>query len=789
MKKEETMKKRIVFPVLPVLLLLTLSALPLFSQAGEPRAILAYAADDFEIEVVDATGGLVTDVYTGMDLNEGDTIRTNGTVAELSLDPNGSIIKLSSNTVFTIKELQKNEETENSFHMVAGKLRTIAARGTTLSRYRVSTPSAVCGVRGTDFGVISIPGSIEKAFVIDGLIDYQNAAGQSISLGAGQIADALAATFEAIKASQEQMQALVQDVLFEQLDPIQVPGHTPVDLQGEEEPAPDDDEASEEELAEDEAAEDEQDAETDAEAEADDDEESTEEDTLADEETGEDEGEGDTPRTVDTVADESGGDDTSADRRTAAGSADDGLLGALGDILGLEIGTMTIGEETFSKAVLQPVIEIGKLKAALYLPIIYTRDMFDPSDWYRPKGNDEWSFGTDQDWSGDPLGATQDIFSDLFLKIRYLEYGDNRDPFYLRFGNLRTMTIGHGILMRNYANDFDFPAIRRLGLNTGIKGDKIGFEAVVNDLAAPDVFGGRVIFRPAGKAFPLGFALSSIIDINPDSMVNPDDPEAPYVPSDMMLLGSAFDIEFPIIESDFLSMVLFGDAAAMLPIYDGTVQTDAIWDPDGGSFSESLKNYGVESGVFGNLLFVDYRLAYRLYDGVFRPTFFGPSYERLRGMYAAQTYAYIENPSTSDYDKVVMGVYGEGAATILDAVRLEAGYLWPWSPEGANPEEDELNITLTVLPDVIPVVNIYGSLTYSRTKFIPMLTGSSDESLSWFDAYSAFSGEIIYPVAPTLDIVLAAGTAIKYENGEPVYNSDGSPEMVPNLTLETRVHF
>jgi hypothetical protein len=70
-----------------------------------------------------------------------------------------------------------------------------------------------------------------------------------------------------------------------------------------------------------------------------------------------------------------------------------------------------------------------------------------------------------------------------------------------------------------------------------------------------------------------------------------------------------------------------------------------------------------------------------------------------------------------------------------------------------------------------------------------MLTGSSDETLGWLDAYSAFSGELVYPVAPTLDIVLAVGTAMQYEDGKPVYNSDGSPEMVPNLTLETRVHF
>lgn len=752
------MRKTTIRRLLPVFLLLLFTAASAFGQYGEPKAILAYAADEFELEIVDGSGTIITDIYSGMELSEGDTIRTNNTVAELSLDPNGSIIKLSPNTVFTIRQLQKSEDSSNDFHMVSGKIRSIAARGALSARYRISTPSAVCGVRGTDFGLISIPGVEEKAFVVDGLIDYSNAAGQTISLSSGQIADALAATFQAIQASQEQLQQLIQDVVFEQLDPSQVPGHTPEAAVPEEEGEP--------------------------EVEADDqEEEEPEEEALAEEESEEGEEE---PETADTVPDETA---ETAEGEEKSGDAEEGLLGALGEMLGLQIGTVTIDGLTYSKAVLQPVFEVGKLKAALYLPIIYSNDLFDPDDWYTPKGNNEWSFGADQDWEGDPAAAVGDVLSDLFLKIRYLEYGGNRDPFYLRLGNLRTMTIGHGVLMRNYANDFDFPAIRRLGVNTGVKGNKVGFEAVVNDLTDPEVFGGRLVWRPAGMDFPLGFGVSGIIDIDPDSMADPDAAAAASLPDDIMLLGSALDVELPVMENSMMSIVFFGDAAAMLPVVGGTPEFDAVYDSEASSFSEGMRNYGLETGVFGNVLFIDYRLSYRYYDGVFRPTLFGPSYERLRGMYALEAYSYLQNPSASEYDKVVMGVFGEAGATILNAFRLDAGYLWPWSPSGADVEEDELNVTLTVLPDVIPVVGLYGSITYSRTKFLPMLTGSSSEELSLFDAYAAFSGEIVYPAAPSLDIVLAAGTAIKYEGSQPVFNSDGSPEMVPSFTLETRVHF
>jgi hypothetical protein len=747
------MRKAVVIRIIPVILLLLFLSSTAFGQYGEPKAIIAYAADEFELEIVDAGGNILTNVTIGTQLSEGDTVRTNGTVAELSLDPNGSIIKLAPNTVFTIKQFQRSDDTVNDFHMVAGKLRTIAARGSLTNRYRLSTPSAVCGVRGTDFGLISVPGSEERAFVVDGLIDYTNNVGQTISLASGEIADALAATFEAIQASQQQMQDLLSDMVFEQLDPNLVPGHTP---QVEEQPP-----AEEEQQTEAPAEEPQAQSTPPEEAES---------PPLAEEAVKE------APVLPETA--------TAAESGKAKG---DGALGKLGNILGLQIGTVTIDGLTYSKAVLQPVFELGKLKAALYLPIIYTNDLFDSDDWYRPRGNNEWSFGTDQDWEDDPLDAAGDLFSDIFLKIRYVEYGDNRDPFYLRLGNLRTMTIGHGILMKDYANDFDFPAIRRIGFNTGIQGNKIGLEAVVNDLSKPEIFGGRLVLRPFGKAFPLGFGFSGIIDIDPDSITDPL--TAPTdMPSDIMISAAAVDLELPVIQKSALSIVLYGDMAAMVPIIDGNFEFDAVWE-DGASSISGLRNYGVDSGLFGNIIFLDYRLSYRYYDGVFHPTLFGPNYERLRGIYAVEAYNYLQDPSSSDYDRSVMGIYGEAGATLFQAFRIEASYFGPWSPDGGEVEEDEMSLTLSILPEVIPVLGIYGSVTYSRTKFFPLLAGSSDEDLSLFDAYAAFSGEIVYPAAPTLDIALSVGTAMKYDGQDPVYNDDGTPDMAPSFTLETRIHF
>ena len=79
-----------------------------FSQdtGGEPAAILVYADDEYELEVIDADG-IAMDAYIGMDLLEGDTIKTFNSTVELQLEPNGSILKLSESTNFRVDGFQR----------------------------------------------------------------------------------------------------------------------------------------------------------------------------------------------------------------------------------------------------------------------------------------------------------------------------------------------------------------------------------------------------------------------------------------------------------------------------------------------------------------------------------------------------------------------------------------------------------------------------------------------------------------------------------------------------------
>ncbi|MDY7027666.1 MAG: FecR family protein, partial [Spirochaetota bacterium] len=176
----------------PLCIFILLLPVLLSAQSADPSAILAYYEDDTQIEVLD-TAKMPVEVYYGMELQPGDTIRTNATIAELQLDPNGSIIKLSENTIFTIDELQMSPETSNNFSLTIGRIRAIAASAGLGNRYQVSTPSAVCGVRGTDFGVIA-GANTEQAFVNDGVVEFiKKATQESLTLTRGMAADTLAA--------------------------------------------------------------------------------------------------------------------------------------------------------------------------------------------------------------------------------------------------------------------------------------------------------------------------------------------------------------------------------------------------------------------------------------------------------------------------------------------------------------------------------------------------------------------------------------------------------------------
>jgi len=731
------MKRKLAF-----LILLLASAFQLGAQT-QPKMVLAFAEDE-TVMTLTTTAGRTLEAELGMEIPVGTTIQTGDSSAELQLVPNGTIIRLNSGTTFVIEDLQGlRGGTSNNFALLSGRMRSVAAKLSGQQQsYSIRTPSAVGGVRGTDFAMFvgkTLEGlATDWICVQEGEVSFTNlTTGQSIPIKAGQFADALQPVFQAVNATPERLQEIFNSVPFQRLNPSEVPGAVPV--------------AS----------------------------------TAA-------------PPVTPTNT-EQPGEEGAAEEDKPAGS--DPVSDFLANVLNMELGAVTIGETTYSKAVLQPNIALDGFKLGLYLPIIYTENLFDPNDWYRPAGNYEWSFGTDASFGDRWWERVFDFSSDLALKIKYLEIGkQNYSPWYLKVGSLNSMTIGLGTLMRNFANDEEFPAVRRIGFNAGVDFGGFELETVFDDLANPQVMGGRIAFSPLAEDTPLfgalEFGVQGIVDVRPAA--NAEDIGAT---GDPLFIGMGADVILAKFDLGVGNALFYADFGTFAPYYRNTTATYAnlpVGFASKAFYDNELKNFGWSAGVFGNILIVDYRFDFRMSKGIYKPQVFQATYNRTKVQYLTEINTYLNNayagvPNASD-DYYVTGIYGEASANILDRATLNLSYLWPWYVEDGQlkySENDLLSIKFLLKEGTIPMLDVHGSISYERTKFAHTIMGWLGTDLQLFDANTVVKGEVFYPLAETLDLVALVSTAVVTdENGDVVYLSDGvTPQIQPTITIEIRLNF
>lgn len=685
-------------------------------------------------------------VQEGDKLPVGSTVKTGATTtAELKIAPNGTVIKLAKKTTFKVEGLATPEKDQNAFTLASGKIRAVAAKG---GQYSIYTANTVAGVRGTDFSMAFEEGTKATLLVAKGLVEFGRREGDAmadaIKVGAGQMAD----FFKGMTAAPYTPEQLAEEYDGLDIDPAKMPPQ-PEEAKTEDKPAasgPSDSAAA--------AAV--------------------------------------TPPPAEAAPAES--------KDAAADKVESAVFDWLRDILGMEIGSITINGDTWAKAVIQPTFTLGKLKAGLYLPVIYSDNLFDPSTWYRPSGNDEWSFGTDIGWTAEDWpSALLDAATDVALKIKFIEYGQPlEDPFFIKVGNVDSFTIGHGLLMRDYANDADFPSIRRVGLNLGLDFGKWGFEALSNDLTDNEILGGRFFFRPV-EASKIAVGFSGVADLNPASVFNTEaEPDAAALYGDPAFIGAAADLDIPVVSSDLLGIRFFADAGAMVPYVRNEYSYEGATGASGLRFdmiTDTGSNWGAASGLIANILFVNLRLEYRYFTGAFSPAFFDSSYERRRSELVKEWASYLTGATVND--QLVMGVYGEGGASIIkDKLVFELGYFWPWAAgattldEQLSTSDDYLKASLVVKKGLVPVIDVAGALSYERRNFARTLAGQV-AGASLFDENTTFSGELSFPVpgAPNLDLAFIFSTTVERDgNGDVVY-IDEKPSIVPAITLETRLHF
>jgi hypothetical protein len=253
------------------------------------------------------------------------------------------------------------------------------------------------------------------------------------------------------------------------------------------------------------------------------------------------------------------------------------------------------------------------------------------------------------------------------------------------------------------------------------------------------------------------------------------------------------------VQSSLLGIRLFADAATNLPLitkdftYNSlAVSTSApadLWD-------QAIKNWGAAGGLMGNVLFIDWRLEYRYFNGNFRPSFFDSTYDRMRGQYAAQYLAELSNPPV-DAAPTTMGIYGEGGFKFMkDKLSFTFGYMWPWSLDASSIQDqlnskDEFHARLAIKKGLIPIFDLAGAVTYDKRGLAKSI---ADKSFSLLDENTLFGGELDIPVpkTPNLDLAILFKTVpVRDGSGNVVYKdaAAGIPEIKPSISIETRFHF
>lgn len=145
-------------------------------------ATAAYAADT-ALTINTITGKVFAKIYPatewtdatiGQMLNAKDSVKTEADSMAILLFPDKSSISLRPKTEIQIEELIWDDVTQKvDVNMTAGELRTIIKKISKPSQFRIKTPTAICGARGTVFYIVA-DGDNTRVFVTEGSIDFTN---------------------------------------------------------------------------------------------------------------------------------------------------------------------------------------------------------------------------------------------------------------------------------------------------------------------------------------------------------------------------------------------------------------------------------------------------------------------------------------------------------------------------------------------------------------------------------------------------------------------------------------
>lgn len=310
------------------------------------------------------------------------------------------------------------------------------------------------------------------------------------------------------------------------------------------------------------------------------------------------------------------------------------------------IGLDVIDGDTWISVSLRPELSFGNLGLGLYIPLRFSTS------------NGEIR---DQDW---------DTTTDYLAVFRYVRWAHKGDPFYVRVGVQDNATIGHGSIMRHYANTLDEDN-RKAGFVLDLNQGAWGIESIYSNFARAEIMGGRAYYRPFYNTAPIPVLRTFAIGATVVSDVDPN----PYASGDAAVVYG-FDLDLPILRRSTFDLTLYYDHARIRDYGSGNIvgATDVIRFP--------LQSLSLTT-----------RLERRFLNDEFVAPYFGHFYERDRATRLDEMDG-LESES---------GWFGEAMLNILNTFYVQASYEWKDDdPDGWLHAE-------TGLPTLIPSIQLTAS--------------------------------------------------------------------------------
>ncbi|PJB40367.1 MAG: hypothetical protein CO108_14950 [Deltaproteobacteria bacterium CG_4_9_14_3_um_filter_63_12] len=382
---------------------------------------------------------------------------------------------------------------------------------------------------------------------------------------------------------------------------------------------------------------------------------------------------------------------------------------------GADLGFGKLGDDTFLSILLAANFAIDELSFGLQVPLRLRMIDEEPTDGDGVEIRDE-------DW---------DEASDYLRIIRFIQWAKPGEVFYARVGELSGATVGHGTLMSNYLNVLDIDHYQ-LGVDTKVNTLYGGGELVLDNLAQPEIFGGRAFVRPwsfvDAESFLLGWSvgLSLLTDLGAPRTIDSDPAtnvplvdkthNLQYTTEAVVMLG--FDTDFTVLENEIVRVTPYIDNNVLAGLEAG---------------------YGLHVGVLTDVTLpadttLNLRLEYQYLGESYAPQYVDPLYEIQRVAFPNPRFY---GPDTLPLTKQAVvreavgahGYLGQMTVSPMGLVKVSALY------RGSQRKNDN-DLLLQLLVPTLAQVKV--GVLYSKTGF-DSFSDAFDPQGALFQAYARYN--------------------------------------------------